>query len=209
MSQPENSRDDKGPKKLPKFIEEQDCFDRAIEAILGKNNPAAYSVFTAIERTVRQFKLDVEAHGLLFDAYLCGKKALQQGKEIRNPQAWLKGTAFNLAREKYRKRKKSHAYAPELMDSLFAYEGDGPVDRAILQEEILAAFQAARRLQKESPKTYWLIHQRVVEGRSWKEIRTCYAQKNGGEEISEETLRQRFSRGRKYLRSIFHEVMTV
>ena len=99
-----NSHGDREP-PYPEFVEPQDCFDQALEAILSPDNPAAYYVFTAMERIVRQFKLEIEAHGLLFDAYLCGKKALQQGKVIHYPQAWLKGTAFNLAREKYRKRK--------------------------------------------------------------------------------------------------------
>ncbi|MDB9524511.1 sigma-70 family RNA polymerase sigma factor [Oscillatoria sp. CS-180] len=208
MSHSGNSNDDR-EHRLPGFEEEQDCFDQAIESILGKENPAAYSVFTAIKRTIRQFKLDVEPHGLLFDAYLHGKKALQQGKEIRNPKAWLKGTAYNLAREKHRKRKKTYAYAPELMEVMFSDEDDSPMERAILEEEILAVFQAVHQLQEEKPDIYRLIHQRVVEELSWQEIQSIYTRENGGQDISEATLRQRFSRGRKYLRSIFHRVMTV
>lgn len=205
MPNSNNSRGDR--ESLPGFVEQQDCLDQAIEEILGKDNPSAYSVITAIERIIRQFKLDIEAHGLLFDAYLCGKKALQQGKEIRSPQAWLKGTAYNLAREKSRKRKRTQAYSPELIDSLFADEGDSPMDIAILEEEIKAVFQTVERLRKEKPEIYTLLHQRIVEGLSWQEIKTFYEQQDGEENITEVALRQRFSRGRKYLRSIFHEVV--
>ena len=155
---------------FPEFVEPQDCFDQALEEILGPDNPTAYSVFTAMERMVRQFNLDVEAHGLLFDAYLCGKKALQQGKVIRNPKAWLKGAAFNLAREKHRKRRKTCAYAPNLMDAMFADEGDSPMDYAILDEELRAVVRAVCRLQIEHPDVFHLIHQKVVEGLSWREI---------------------------------------
>jgi DNA-directed RNA polymerase specialized sigma24 family protein len=205
MPHSHNSRGDR--ESLPSFVDQEDCFDQAIEEILGKQNPAAYSVFTAIERMVRQFKLDIEAHGLLFDAYLRGKKALQQGKEIRNPQAWLKGTAYNLAREKFRKRKKTHAYSPDLIDALFSDERDSPMDVAILEEEIMAIYEAVGRLRQERPETFRLIHQRVVEGLSWQEIKAIYEREHEGEVITEVSLRQRFSRGRKYLRSIFHEVV--
>ncbi|MEM6354035.1 MAG: hypothetical protein AAF766_25100, partial [Cyanobacteria bacterium P01_D01_bin.14] len=71
-----------------------------------------------------------------------------------------------------------------------------------------ATFQAARRLQEEKPEIYWLIYQRVVEEQSWEEIQAHYAEENEGEEISEEALRQRFSRARKYLRSIFKQLIT-
>jgi DNA-directed RNA polymerase specialized sigma24 family protein len=190
---------------FPRFLPQADTLDQAVEEILGKNNPSAYSILTAMKRIVRQFNLDIEAHGLLFDAYLCGKKALQQGKEIHNPKAWLKGTAYNLAREKSRKRKKVNSCSPDFIDSFFPYEGDGPVDSAVLEEEISAVFKAAQRLQAEKPDVFMLIHQRVVEEMSWQEIKAEHAKKNNGQTISEATLRKRFSRGRKYLRSIFHE----
>lgn len=205
MAHFENSKGDREP-PFPQFVEEQDCFDQALEEILGRQNPAAYSVFTAMERIVRQFKLDIEAYGLLFDAYLCGKKALQQGKIIHNPTAWLKGTAYNLAREKYRKRKRTHAYAPELMDVLFSEEMDSPMDSAILEEEIVAVIHAVNKLREERPEDFMLIHQRIVEGLSWKEIQALYVTDENGSSVTEVALRQRFSRGRKSLRSIFHQV---
>ncbi|MEL6384720.1 MAG: sigma-70 family RNA polymerase sigma factor [Cyanobacteria bacterium J06626_18] len=203
-----NNRGDQQP-PLPELPQQQDVLDQAIEEILGKENPAAYSIFTAVERIVRQFKLDVEAHGLLFDAYLRGKKALQQGKEIQNPQAWLRGSAYNIAREKSRKQKRVRSYSPEVIDVLFSDEGNLPLERAILEEEMLAAIKAMRTLQKEKPDTFNLIHQRVVEEKSWQEIQSNYANTNQGKTISESALRQRYSRGRKHLRSIFHRVTTV
>lgn len=203
-----HSNDFRGDQEsFPNFPEKEDCFDQAIEEILGKQNPSAYSVFTAIERMVRQFKLDTEAHGLLFEAYLRGKKALQQGKEIRKPQAWLKGVAYNIAREKYRKGKKTHTYSPDIIDAVFHDESDSPMDVVILEEEIMAVFEAVCRLRQENPATFALIHQRIVEGLSWQEIKANYERENEGEVITEVTLRKRFSRGRKYLRSIFHEVV--
>lgn len=189
---------------FPKFPQRQDPLDQAIEEILGKENPAAYSVFTAAERMVRQFKLDMEAYGLLFEAYLCGKKALQQGKEIRNPHAWLRGAAYNVAREKSRKRRRVHSYSPDIIDVIFPDEGDGPLDIAILEEEIATVIKAMRALREEKPEIFDLIHQRLIEERSWQEIQAIHAENHGGEVISETTLRQRYSRGRKYLRSLFH-----
>ena len=189
---------------LPKFPQRQDILDQAIEEILGKENPAAYSVFTAAERIIRQFSLDMEAHGLLFEAYLCGKKALQQGKKIRNPHAWLKGTAYNIAREKSRKRKRTYSYAPDILDVILPDERDSPLDKAILEEEIATVLKAMAILQEEKPEIFSLIYQRLIEEKSWQEIQSAYADNPGGETLSETTLRQRYSRGRKYLRSLFH-----
>ncbi|MEO0985861.1 MAG: sigma-70 family RNA polymerase sigma factor [Cyanobacteria bacterium J06639_14] len=194
---------------MPEFPRGQDVLDQAIEEILGKENPAAYSIFTAAERMVRQFNLDVEAYGLLFDAYLCGKKALQQGKEIRHPQAWLRGTAYNIAREKSRKLKRIHSYSPDIIDALFSDERDSPTEKAILEEEMAVAIKAMQTLREEKPHIFELIHQRVIEEKSWQEIQLSYAVTHQGETISETTLRQRYSRGRKYLRSIFHRVTTI
>ncbi|MGF1524986.1 MAG: RNA polymerase sigma factor [Leptolyngbyaceae cyanobacterium] len=202
-----NNGDQQPP--LPEIPQQQDILDQAIEEILGKENPAAYSIFTAIERIVRQFKLDIEACGLLFEAYLCGKKTLQQGKKIRNPQAWLRGSAYNIAREKSRKLRRVRAYSPEIMEVLFSEEGNTPMEKAILEEEMLAAVKAVQTLREEKPEIFDLIHQRVIEEKSWQEIQFTYANANPGKTISEATLRQRYSRGRKYLRSIFHRVTTV
>lgn len=186
-----------------------DCLDQAIEEILSNKSSAAYSVITAIERMIRQFNLNTEAHVLLFEAYLRGKDALDDSKEIQVPKAWLKGTAYNLAREKFRKQRKLHDYAPELMDVLFAEHSNSPLDEAILREEIAAVLQAMTRLKTEKPDVFELIHLRVVEGLAWREIKGWYEQAHPGKAITEDNLRQRYCRGRRYLRSIFHEVMPV
>lgn len=202
-----NPRGDREP-PFPSPPEQPDCFDEVIAQVLGKDHSSAYSMITAMERIIQQYKLvDMEAHGLLFEAYLRGKQALKQGKTIHHPQAWLKGTARNLAREKSRKARKTVAYPPELMDVLFpADEGNGMIDNAILEEEIQAVFEATQKLQQEHPEIFHLIHLRVVEGLSWQHIKQIYGQDKPGEDITEAALRKRFSRGRKYLRSIFHEV---
>ena len=184
-----NNHGDQQP-SLPEIPQQQDILDQAIEEILSKENPAAYSILTAIERIVRQFNLDMEAHGLLFDAYLCGKKALQQGKEIRNPQAWLRGSAYNLAREKSRKLRRLRNYAPDILDVLFSDERNTPMERAILEEEMLFAFKAMQTLREEKPEIFDLIYQRVVEEKSWQEIQSAYVGTNKGEVVSEETLRR-------------------
>ncbi len=186
----------------------KDCLDQAIEEILSNESPAAYSVITAIARTIRQFNLNLEVHALLFDAYLRGKETLKH-QEIRVPKAWLKGTAYNLAREEFRRRRRLHDYAPELIDAVFADHGDGPLEGAILQAETAAVLQAMTRLKTEKPDIFELIHLRVVERLAWQDIQIAYEQAHPGESVTEDALRKRYSRGRKYLRSIFHEVMPV
>lgn len=203
-----NSKGDREP-PLETWTASADSLDRAIEEILGHKNPGAYSIFTAIERFIRQFKLspDVEAHGLLSEAYLCGKKAIAAGQPIHNPHAWLKGTAYNLAREKARKQR-PYAIAPEIVAAIEPDRGVSPEVQAMLNEQMDALYHALRTLWKEDREVVELLYQRCVEGKSWREISSSYAQPAIAAKVSEVTLRQRLSRGRKRLRSIFHRVTT-
>jgi DNA-directed RNA polymerase specialized sigma24 family protein len=94
------------PSELSGLLSE-DVLDLAIEEVLGNRNPYAYSVLSAIKRSLRQFRLSsrIEAYEILHEAYLRGKSLIRSGQTIRNPHAWLKATAFNIVREKYRSLK--------------------------------------------------------------------------------------------------------
>lgn len=93
------------------------------------------------------------------------------------------------------------------MDKLFQDEKSPLIERSILEEEIDTALKALYALNHEDPPTFFLIHKRIMEECSWKEIHALYTNKYDGEKISETALRKRFSRGRKKLRTIFHDMM--
>ena len=107
-------------KNIPKQPHPEDVIDMAIKDILTSGNPHSFSVITSIQRTLRQFHISsaVEAYEILAEAYLRGKAALQRGKEIRNPHAWLRGASLKIIRELHRKLSLQHCVDPEVLDFL-------------------------------------------------------------------------------------------
>jgi DNA-directed RNA polymerase specialized sigma24 family protein len=188
------------------FCNEHKILDAAIEDILIGRTPAAYSVITGIRRQILQFRLEgVEAYGILFEAYLRGKKAINQGKKLKNPRAWIRGTARFIIREKSRKQRYNVAFDPSTMDALVMDNHLIPIDRAILEEQVTLLYKALYILRERHLDIYRLLHLRLIDNMSWKEIQRWHV-KVKREQIAEATLRQRYSRGRRLLRRIFHEV---
>jgi len=192
---------------LPFEAPPQDVLDHALDEILGKGNPYSYSVLTALERSLRQHRLSplIEAYEILNEAYLRGKKQLQAGLTIYNPHAWLKYTGFNVIRERRRKQR-ARATDPGIVAALVSDQRPTPVQNSILEAEIEALHQAMEQLRDEEPEAAELLYLRTVEGWSWRQIRQ-WLLTQGREAPHEATLRQRGSRAKKRLRSIFHQVM--
>ena len=184
----------------------QDVMDYALEEILTKRNPYAYSTLTAIQRTLRQYQLSprIEAYEVLNEAYLRGKKYLQTGKDIRNPHAWLKATAFRVVCERRRKLV-AGLLEPHLIDALEPDEGMNPLQRQILEEDYSTLNQALHQLREEEPEATYLLYLRTLEEWSWAEIRARLLAIHQ-QAPSEATLRQRGSRAKKRLRQIFIEM---
>lgn len=198
--------DGRQPPLLPSGLVE-DVLDLAIEEILGRDNPYSYSMLTAIERFLRQFRLSsrVEAYEVLAEAYLRGKKLMQTGQVIENPHAWLRSTSFNIVRERSRKLK-HQPIDPHLVASLVSDAQENPISLQILREDIDALRLALQRLKAEEPEGAELLYLRTVEEWSWQQIREWLIQQNR-EAPNEVTLRQRASRAKKRLRRIFHTVI--
>lgn len=187
---------------------DQDILDYAIEEILGNNNPYSYSVLTSIRFRLQQFKLTarIEAHEVLCEAYLRGKKYLQSGQQISNPHAWLKKTAFNIVRERSR-RLRDHPTEPGILCDLVRDQREGPLSQQALREEIEAVIQALHTLRDEEPEAAELLYLRTIEKWSWQQIRQWLIDQ-GRTAPNEATLRQRGARAKKRLRRIFHTVTT-
>jgi DNA-directed RNA polymerase specialized sigma24 family protein len=184
----------------------EDILDLAIEDILGKDNPSAYSTLTTIERSLRQFHLNsqIEAAEILAEAYLRGKKFLQSGQVINNPHAWLKKTAFNVIRERSRQCRK-HRVEPYEEDKISEDPITNFVDIQELESDFADLRQAIKLLAKEDPKGAKLLYLKIIQGFSWQEIHDILLQQNQ-EVASLATLRQRASRAKKRLRHLFHSV---
>lgn len=204
MNNPPNFPGSSGP--LPS----RDIFDQALEEILERESPIAYSIITGTQRMINQFRLKgVEPNDLLIQAYLRGKDALRAGKQVNNAVAWLRGTVYNIVREEASRRRKTCSFSPDWIENLCIDSRYDPQALAGLEEEISALHRSLSRLKREAPQVFFLIEERYNWGKSWQEIEVSYVARFGEVGISQDTLRQRCSRGLKNLRRFFHEVYSV
>ncbi|MFQ4135232.1 RNA polymerase sigma factor [Nodosilinea sp. PGN35] len=179
-----------------------DVFDQALSEILGKDNPHAYPILTAIQRTLQQYHLEAqfEAHEILHEAYLRGKRKLQTGEVIRNPYAWLKATAFHVIYERKRKHRAS-ATDPQVMEAVLPDYRLNLMQQQMLSEELDLLYQALHRLYQEDPTGTCLLYLRTVRGWSWSQISEWLAAE-GQPAARASALRQRASRAKRRLHDI-------
>ncbi|MBE9112859.1 sigma-70 family RNA polymerase sigma factor [Nodosilinea sp. LEGE 07298] len=189
--------------RLPADAPAQDVFDQALSDILGKDNPHAYPILSAIQRTLRQYHLNTqyEAHEILHEAYLRGKKKLQAGEVIRNPYAWLKATAFHVIYERKRKHRAS-ATDPQVMEAALPDPRLNLMQQQVITEELDLLYQALQLLHQEDPEATCLLYLRTVRDWSWAKI-SQWLIAEGHPAATEAALRQRASRARRRLRDIF------
>ena len=194
--------------KLSKKASEQDVFDQVLSEILGNDNPYAAPIISAIQRTLRQYHLtdQYEAHEILHEAYLRGKKKLQTGGVIRNPYAWLRVTAFQVIYEHKRKHRSS-ATDPQVMEAVLPDNRLNLMQQQLLLEELDLLYEAMTMLHKEDPEGTCLLYLRTVQNWSWSQISQWLAAE--GQSLANETaLRQRASRAKRRLRDISQQCVS-
>ncbi|MGB5975439.1 MAG: sigma-70 family RNA polymerase sigma factor [Nodosilinea sp.] len=189
--------------RLPADAPAQDVFDQALSDILGRDNPRAYSVLSAIQRTLKQYNLDnqYEAYDILHEAYLRGKKKIQAGDIIRNPHAWLRATAFHVIYERKRKHRAS-ATDPQVIEAALPDPRLGLIQQQMITEELDLLYKALGLLHQEDPEATCLLYLRTVRDWSWPQI-SRWLIDQGQPTATEAALRQRASRAKRRLRDIF------
>lgn len=184
---------------------DQSPLDKAMEEILGKDNPYAYTVFTFISQRLRQYNLEkwMEPHDVLHDAYRRGKNAEAKGKDIHTPHAWLKSTALNIIRERSRAWS-SISTDPQIIEELLPDE-DRPEQSLIQQEEVQKLQETIDILAKSDPDAFRLLYLRTIREYSWQEISELLSQETGCT-VNDVALRKQLSRAKKKFRSILHNL---
>jgi DNA-directed RNA polymerase specialized sigma24 family protein len=180
-----------------------DVFDQALTEILGQENPQAYSIMSAIQRMLKQYRLasQIEPFEILHEAYLRGKQKLQTGETITNVYAWLRSTAFYVISERKRKDRDG-ATEPHVLEAVVQDEHISPMQQQILAEELKLLYQSLAKLQQEDPASARLLALKTFQDWSWGDIRGWLISQ-GEPAASEATLRQRASRAKRRLREIF------
>ncbi|MFE4107464.1 RNA polymerase sigma factor [Almyronema epifaneia] len=180
--------------------------DIAVKEILEPENPYAYSTLTAIERYLRQFHLEkfTEPAEILALAYLRGREALRNGKQINNPHAWLKGTAVNIIREQQRSSQRFRVMDADCLDLIASAAAErAAFELSDLSGQLSALWRALATLAEDDPAAAELLHLRFIEQLSWAAIRS-YLDAQNGDRPSDTALRQRICRAKKRLRRLYH-----
>ena len=185
---------------------QKEALNEAMGQILDKNNPHAYSTIAEVGHHLWRFGLFsyIEPVEILTEAYLRALKAIDQGIQIQNYRGWIRGTAFNIVRERFRQAGNEFSTDPQAgcFDRLSEPEHDRDVqhDRnfAILRE-------AFEKLRATEPDVAELVDWRIIGNLSWADIDQRLRERDG-ESPSVEALRQRATRAKRKLRLLFHEL---
>lgn len=198
-----------------KLSQTQACqkLNREIEDLLRKKSSHSYSFITSIEQRIRQFKLQgtTQPHELINDAYIRALKVLERGEDIENPKGWMRKTVFNIIREKSREQRKQQPTDPQ--SHILDIETSNNEEIRSIEEQSLQLTlsqrwtileQAIDDLIEVKPEVGKLMHQRLIQRLSWKEIRESLIE-DLGRAPREITLRKRASRSKRLLRKMYHE----
>jgi DNA-directed RNA polymerase specialized sigma24 family protein len=158
-------------------------------------------IYSVIYRELHRFNLDrdLSANEILNEIFIRGHTKIQKGYIILNPEAWIKGVAYLYIREVSRKSKRLTSY--DNFDSFHCPNSHSEDD--IYRIDDIATLQQAMSLL--SPLEQRILHEKIVEGRSWSEIRemipdTDYAGK------TDAAWRKLKERAISNLRKNFHEI---
>lgn len=182
-------------------------FEFLCENLLSRGSPYSYSTFTFIQARLRQFHLEtrIEVEDIFIEAYMRGLEKIHAGETIDNPLNWLKGTCFNIIREKSRKLKKEIFVEPESINTTLKAISNDFILRKAIEDDLEILNKALKKLKEEDPIKYKLIELKILKEMTWKEVSECLTVEEG-KNISNPALRQRLTQVKKRLRRIFHEL---
>ncbi|HSM82743.1 MAG TPA: sigma-70 family RNA polymerase sigma factor [Nodosilinea sp.] len=191
----------------PETQPETQQFNHDVQLLLRPNNPHARSLLAFIKRTIYQFEL----HGHLtetdvfIDAYLRGVRYTQHTQTpIRQPQAWIRRTAYNIIRERQRDRQRYSAVA---FDELLEPHAEAAAARPEFSpdehfcDQAFGAVLAALGSLPSRDRT--LIEWKFIEGLTWQEVQTRLSDQ-GEPPTSQAALRKRGQRALERLRQNYH-----
>jgi DNA-directed RNA polymerase specialized sigma24 family protein len=179
--------------------------DKAMQEILGKRNPYAYTVFTFIQRLLYQYHLHarMEPYDVLHEAYQRGVRYQQTGQTIHNPMAWLKYTSLNIVREHGRSNR-GVLTDPKILSEMIS-AGNQPMEQLLWLEELQGLRETVAAFAKEEPEAFKLLCMRTLDKLSWREIADDLSQ-GDRHPVSDVALRQQLSRAKRKFRELFHRL---
>lgn len=188
-------------------IEEQRQLLNSVVARVLSNSPEkdVCLILPFIRRTLLQFHLchRYDERDIFLDAYVRGIRTIESGKIIRKIPFWLKGTSFNIIREKARARDQQQTNLHLLVNS------ENMQDNLHLIPEYVVDYNSqklAQAIKNISEKDWLILRLRIVESLSYEEIAAYLVTHNKEPENNQklvQKLRKRYERSLKSLRKTY------
>jgi DNA-directed RNA polymerase specialized sigma24 family protein len=181
----------------------QKCLDpkyqslyKAVKAAYQPNSSNSLSLWASVQAELRRYKMEITnpASTILHESFLRGVKAIDQGKEIPSPSAWLRKTCHNVIKEKSRGKKRSTQL--ENIDLIPGKDKESEEP----EDELCQKYQKVREaLCQLSKVDQDILTLKIVEGRQWEAVQKKLILM-GHRMYSVEALRQRKSRAFRQLK---------
>jgi RNA polymerase sigma factor (sigma-70 family) len=186
-------------------------FDLEFQALLDRDNPDTRSIWCFVERTLRQYRLDVfgvTADEVLSEVYARGiRQIVERKKGIENPLGWIRLTANYVILEHSRRARRSVSLE-SVGDTEAGLTVASEMEILINQEEIEANIQSLYwALNQLTPREQEILCWRHMDALSWQEVGKRLID-CGEAEMTEAALRQRGYRVLMRLRKLFHSCRT-
>jgi len=169
-------------------------FEAAFKSLLSKD----VHLLPFVQRWLNKYGLNhIEPFVILSDVYLDGIKAIEKGKIIKNPKAWIRTVAKNKIADIMRNQYKDKEHSIEL-DAIeytddFEYkialqnsDEDADLDQEILLEKLL------KERDKLEPENQMIFDLRFRQDLPWENVRKHLA--SSGIHLNTSTLRKRGER---------------
>lgn len=190
------SRSSPGLPTSPKPLQQ---FNAEIQILLKASNAESRSMLGYIDRLLKQFNLDgrFSVIDIFVIAYLRGVEQLlnPEGKPIRKPKAWMKGTILNIIRERQRSLRREFPLLWEIM----ATPSEQLVFDSAMEDSFAAVAQAFSRLSEQDRK---IIELHKLRGMLWKDV----LKELGEPYLTLAALRKRGQRALENLRMEYHKI---
>jgi DNA-directed RNA polymerase specialized sigma24 family protein len=173
------------------------ALNTAMEEISRKGNKDTLNFLVSVEAEIQRFGLSqrFSASTILHESYIRGITAIDSGKTIPKPFAWLRLTCRYIIKEKNRHQGRSTQF--DLVESLLFDDNDSEFSDEEEDDGIQSKVKHA--LKQLPPLEQTIIELKVIQKRQWREVPQMLQQMKMGT-YSVDALKKRKERAFKRMR---------
>lgn len=173
------------------------ALNTAVDEICRKENRDTLNFWVSVEAEMRRFNLSnsLSVAAVINEGYQRGTKAIDSGKTIHKPFAWMRLTCRHIIREHQRSYTRNLSF--DRIEALLCEEDDSYVSDDEGDDGIRSKLKQAFSLLSHLEQT--IIALKVMEKKKWREVQQELQQRGLGA-FSLDALRKRKERALKQLR---------